>query len=54
MREWMVAYMVGDGNDMVTIGGQSRHVISYLADFPCFWRERARSPVKALSGGERN
>ena len=51
--ERTVADTVGDGNDTVTIGGQSRHVMGYLADF-LFPRERARSPVKALSGGERN
>ncbi len=45
--------VVGDGNDTVTVNGQSRHVHSYLRDF-LFSDERARSPVKALSGGERN
>ena len=40
-------------SDTVIVNGQSRHVIGYLADF-LFPRERARSPVKALSGGERN
>ena len=44
---------LGEGNDTVTINGQSRHVNSYLRDF-LFGQERARSPVKALSGGERN
>jgi len=44
---------VGEGNDTVTINGQPRHVNSYLRDF-LFGPERARSPVKALSGGERN
>jgi ATP-binding cassette subfamily F protein uup len=44
---------VGDGNETVTVGGRTRHVNGYLADF-LFPRERARSPVKALSGGERN
>jgi ABC transport system ATP-binding/permease protein len=44
---------VGDGNDTVTVGGHSRHVMGYLQDF-LFSPERARSPVKALSGGERN
>src|SRR5262245_23092024 len=51
--ERTVADTVGDGNDTVTIGGKPRHVIGYLADF-LFPRERARSPVRALSGGERN
>ena len=44
---------VGDGNDTVTVNGQPRHVHGYLRDF-LFPAERARSPVKALSGGERN
>jgi ATP-binding cassette subfamily F protein uup len=44
---------VGEGNDTVTVGGQTRHVHGYLRDF-LFADARARSPVKALSGGERN
>jgi len=44
---------IGDGNDTVTVNGQSRHVHAYLRDF-LFPTERAQSPVKALSGGERN
>jgi ATP-binding cassette subfamily F protein uup len=44
---------VADGNDTVTVGGVARHVHGYLEDF-LFPSERARSPVKALSGGERN
>jgi ABC transport system ATP-binding/permease protein len=48
-----VADTVNDGNDRVVINGEPRHVIGYLADF-LFPRERAVSPVKLLSGGERN
>jgi len=44
--------IVGD-NDTLTINGQRRHIISYLEDF-LFPPERARTPVRALSGGERN
>ncbi|HEY7292135.1 MAG TPA: ATP-binding cassette domain-containing protein [Vicinamibacterales bacterium] len=44
---------IGDGNDTVTANGRTRHVNAYLADF-LFSKERAGSPVKALSGGERN
>ncbi|MQA31828.1 MAG: ATP-binding cassette domain-containing protein, partial [Luteitalea sp.] len=44
---------VGEGSDTVTVNGESRHVHGYLRDF-LFPAERARSPVKALSGGERN
>ncbi len=44
---------VADGNSTVTINGRNRHVISYLEDF-LFEPGRARTPVRALSGGERN
>jgi ATP-binding cassette subfamily F protein uup len=44
---------VAGGSDKVEIGGRSKHIIGYLQDF-LFTPERARSPVKALSGGERN
>ncbi|MBW7956884.1 MAG: ATP-binding cassette domain-containing protein [Deltaproteobacteria bacterium] len=44
---------VGEGNDTITIYGKPRHVIGYLQDF-LFSPERSRTPVKALSGGERN
>jgi ATP-binding cassette subfamily F protein uup len=44
---------VGEGRDTVTVNGQPRHVNGYLRDF-LFAAERARSPVKSLSGGERN
>ncbi len=44
---------IGDGSDTVIINGQPRHVHGYLQDF-LFSPERARSPVRALSGGERN
>jgi ABC transport system ATP-binding/permease protein len=51
--ERTVVDSVADGNDTVTVGGVVRHVHGYLEDF-LFPPERARSPVKALSGGERN
>ncbi|MBI1920277.1 MAG: ATP-binding cassette domain-containing protein [Geobacter sp.] len=44
---------VGEGNDTITINGKPRHVIGYLQDF-LFTPDRARSPVRILSGGERN
>ena len=50
--EASVADNVGDGYDTVKVGGQSRHVLGYLRDF-LFTPERARLPVKFLSGGER-
>lgn len=43
---------VSEGRDFITINGQNRHVLSYLGDF-LFSPLRARTPVKALSGGER-
>jgi len=48
-----VADTVADGNDFVEIAGNKRHVMSYLGDF-LFAPARARSPVKSLSGGEKN
>jgi ATP-binding cassette subfamily F protein uup len=44
---------VVEGRDSVRVRGQERHVLSYLQDF-LFSPDRARQPVKALSGGERN
>ena len=44
---------IADGNETVTVNGQSKHVHGYLRDF-LFSPERAISPVRALSGGERN
>jgi ABC transport system ATP-binding/permease protein len=44
---------IGDGRDTVSINGREQHVHGYLRDF-LFPPERAQSPVRALSGGERN
>jgi ATP-binding cassette subfamily F protein uup len=44
---------ISPGSDYVEIGGQKKHVISYLEDF-LFPAERSRAKVSALSGGERN
>jgi ATP-binding cassette subfamily F protein uup len=44
---------IGDGHDTVIVNGEPQHVHGYLRDF-LFPAERAASPVKALSGGERN
>ncbi len=44
---------VADGSEYTEIRGQRRHVLGYLQDF-LFSPERARTPVRALSGGERN
>ncbi|GBL58224.1 ABC transporter [Pseudomonas citronellolis] len=43
---------IAEGREFITINGQNRHVLSYLGDF-LFSPQRARTPVKALSGGER-
>lgn len=48
-----VAENVADGNDQVLVGGNPRHIYSYLQDF-LFTPDRARQPAKLLSGGERN
>ncbi len=52
-EEATVADVISQGGDYVEIGGVRKHVISYLEDF-LFAPARARSPVKSLSGGERN
>ena len=44
---------VGQGSDYIEINGQRKHILGYLQDF-LFSPQRARTPVKALSGGERN
>lgn len=44
---------IAEGRERIQLGGESRHVISYLQDF-LFTPERARSAVRSLSGGERN
>ena len=44
---------VGAGGETLSINGSSRHVLGYLQDF-LFTPERARTPVRFLSGGERN
>ncbi|MBM4058490.1 MAG: ATP-binding cassette domain-containing protein, partial [Planctomycetes bacterium] len=51
--EKTVADNVADGYETVQIGGQPRHVIGYLQDF-LFTPDRTRTPVRFLSGGERN
>ncbi|CAB0149964.1 ABC transporter ATP-binding protein uup [Pseudidiomarina piscicola] len=48
-----VAENVGDGKQDVTFNGKERHILSYLQDF-LFAPQQARTPVHALSGGERN
>jgi ATP-binding cassette subfamily F protein uup len=52
-EETTLADTISPGSDFVEIDGGRKHVISYLGDF-LFPPERARSPVKSLSGGERN
>ena len=44
---------VAGGRESIEINGNNKHIISYLSDF-LFTGERARTPLKALSGGERN
>ena len=48
-----VAEIIGEGRDYISLNGRKKHVIAYLTDF-LFTAKRARMPVAALSGGERN
>jgi ATP-binding cassette subfamily F protein uup len=52
-EEASLADTIAPGSDWVEVNGQRKHVMTYLSDF-LFAPERARSPVKSLSGGERN
>ncbi|MFL5210147.1 MAG: ABC-F family ATP-binding cassette domain-containing protein [Microvirga sp.] len=45
--------LTGGGGEWVEVGGQRKHVVAYMKDF-LFAPEQARTPVSALSGGERN
>jgi ATP-binding cassette subfamily F protein uup len=51
--EATLADFISPGSEWIQIGSQRKHVMSYLGDF-LFAPERANSPVKSLSGGERN
>ena len=51
--EATVAETISPGSDWVEIGTERKHIMSYLGDF-LFGSQRAKSPVKMLSGGERN
>jgi ATP-binding cassette subfamily F protein uup len=52
-EEASLSETISPGSDWVEVNGQRKHVMTYLNDF-LFAPERARSPVKSLSGGERN
>ena len=51
--EKSVAYNVGEGRTYINLNGKDRHVVGYLKGF-LFSPERSQTPVKSLSGGERN
>jgi len=51
--EKSVAFNVGEGRTYITLNGKDRHVVGYLKGF-LFSPKRSMTPVKALSGGERN
>jgi ABC transport system ATP-binding/permease protein len=51
--EMTVADTVANGSDYIEIAGNKKHVMSYLSDF-LFAPARSRSPIKSLSGGEKN
>jgi len=51
--EWTVSEAIAPGGgERVVVGGQVKHVAAYMKDF-LFSSEQVRTPVKALSGGER-
>ena len=50
--DWTLSYALTGGGDSVTVQGKSKHVIGYMKDF-LFTPNQARTPVGALSGGER-
>ncbi|WP_374011611.1 ATP-binding cassette domain-containing protein [Pseudoxanthomonas koreensis] len=52
-EDWSAMENVAGGQDFVEVGGNRKHVLSYLQDF-LFTAERARAPITRLSGGERN
>jgi len=52
-KDKTVAQIVGDGREYVTLNGKPRHVVGYLRGF-LFSAKRALTPIRALSGGERN
>jgi ATP-binding cassette subfamily F protein uup len=52
-EEATLADTISQGSEFIEIGGERKHVIGYLGDF-LFPPQRARAPVKSLSGGERN
>ncbi|MFG0289081.1 MAG: ATP-binding cassette domain-containing protein [Rhodopirellula sp. JB044] len=51
--ELTVTENVGGGSDKVAVGDKTKHIVGYLQDY-LFTPDRARTPVKYLSGGERN
>ena len=53
LEEKTVVENVGEGQEMLEINGQRKHIYGYLQDF-LFTPERARRPARSLSGGERN
>jgi ATP-binding cassette subfamily F protein uup len=48
----LASVLTGGIGDKVEVGGQTRHVVSYMKDF-LFTPEQAKTPVSVLSGGER-
>jgi ABC transport system ATP-binding/permease protein len=51
-EQTLASALTGGSGDMVSVAGQSRHVVSYMKDF-LFRPEQARTPVGTMSGGER-
>lgn len=51
--EKSVAYNVGEGRTYISLNGKERHIVGYLRGF-LFTPKRSMTPIKSLSGGERN
>jgi ATP-binding cassette subfamily F protein uup len=52
-EDWSALDNVAEGREYIEVGGSRKHALGYLQDF-LFTPERARAPITALSGGERN
>jgi ATP-binding cassette subfamily F protein uup len=51
-EDTLASVLTGGSGDLVSVGGEMRHVVSYMKDF-LFTPQQARTPVRVLSGGER-
>ncbi len=51
-EDTLASVLTGGSGDLVSVGGEMRHVVSYMKDF-LFTPQQTRTPVRVLSGGER-